>query len=313
MRDHHHARFWLSSISSAALLGFICLGCSKHSALPTAPGSHGEVNDTGISAPLDDQDGYASDCPPPTLIEPANFTHSTQIDNQWLPLVPGWQYTFEGTADRGGGDLSHIVVFTVTDLVKEIDGVNTVVMWDRDYNDGVIVEAELAFFAQDNDGNVWNLGEYPEEYEYGKFIGAPNTWISGQENAQGGIMVQGKPKRGNRYLQGYAPEIDFLDCAEVLRGGRRTCVPTGCYENVWVVEERSPLEPLSGSQLKYYAPGVGNVRIASVNDPEGETLVLLQAKRLSEKHLARARLYALKLEENAYQVSDAYRQTPRAH
>ena len=110
----------------------------------------------------------------------ANFSDSTTIDNKWSPLEPGMQFTFEGRSNRGLGRLPHRVVFTVTDLVKKIDGVDAVVMWDRDYNAGKLLEGELAFFAQDDDGNVWNMGEYPEEYDdEGKFKGAPDTWITG--------------------------------------------------------------------------------------------------------------------------------------
>jgi hypothetical protein len=36
------------------------------------------------------------------------------------------------------------VIFTVTDLVKRIDGRLTVVAWDRDFQDGDLAEAELA-------------------------------------------------------------------------------------------------------------------------------------------------------------------------
>ena len=62
------------------------------------------------------------------------------------------------------------MIFTVTDLTKEINGVRTVVLWDRDINAGKLLEGELALWAQDDDGNVWLLGEYPEEYdENGKF------------------------------------------------------------------------------------------------------------------------------------------------
>ena len=110
---------------------------------------------------------------------PRKFSNPTRIDNNWLPLIPGTQVTLEGQADRGGGARPHRVVFTVTDLTKVIDGVRTVVIWDRDIVEGQIAESELAFFAQDMHGNVWNLGEYPEEFEDGQFSGAPSTWISG--------------------------------------------------------------------------------------------------------------------------------------
>ena len=111
--------------------------------------------------------------------EDSNFSHPTRIDNRWLPLAPGTQFVLSGRSNRGGKRLPHQVVLTVTDLTKVIDGVRTVVLWDRDFNMGRLTEAELAFDAQDDDGNVWNLGEYPEEYVGGVFHGAPSTWISG--------------------------------------------------------------------------------------------------------------------------------------
>ena len=52
---------------------------------------------------------------------------------------------------------------------------------------------ELAFFAQDAGGNVWNFGEYPEEYTGGQFTGAPDTWITGTGGAHGGLHMLARP------------------------------------------------------------------------------------------------------------------------
>ncbi len=49
-------------------------------------------------------------------------------------------------------------MFTVTDLTKEIGGVQTVVILKNDFSDGELEKLELAFFAQHNDGNIWHLG-----------------------------------------------------------------------------------------------------------------------------------------------------------
>src|SRR4029450_4913972 len=108
----------------------------------------------------------------------------------------------------------------------------------------------------------------------------------------------------------WSPDIDFLDCAKVSKMQQRTCAPVGCYENVLIVDERSPLEPESGHQLKYYAPGVGNVRIGFIDDPEGEALVLAKAPKLSPDEMAKARQDALKMEHHANKTSKLYRQTP---
>ena len=89
-----------------------------------------------------------------------NFDYPTNITNKWFPLKSGMQYVYEGiTNDDEGNQVSRRLVVTVTDLTKVIDGVNTVVSWDRDYNDDSLVEAELAFYAQDNNGTVWRRSE----------------------------------------------------------------------------------------------------------------------------------------------------------
>ena len=257
--------------------------------------------------------GAGRTCARALRFEDGNFSNPTRIDNKWLPLVPGTQFILSGRTNAGGRRLPHRVVLTVTDLTKVIDGVRTVVLWDRDINAGSLAEAELAFEAQDDDGNVWNLGEYPEEYVGGVFHGAPSTWISGVAGAQAGMQMLGHPQVGTRsYLQGLAPRIDFLDCGRVFQTGQRTCIPIRCYRNVLVTDETSPLNADGAHQRKFYAPGVGNIQITAVNDPEGETLELTQIVHLGPEGLARVRAEALKLDRHAYRVSAVYRTTPHA-
>jgi hypothetical protein len=243
-----------------------------------------------------------------------NFPAVAKVDNQWYPLVPGTQYVLEGRSNRGEGVLPHRVVFTVTDLAKVVDGVATVVLWDRDINEGELEEAELAFQAQDNDRNVWLLGEYPEEYEDGQFKTAESTWFAGLEGAKAGVLMRANPRPGTpSYLQGLAPKIEFQDRAKVSKTGLRTCTPLKCYDDVLLIDEWNPLEPADGHQLKYYAAGAGNVRVGAVGDPEAEELVLVKVEHLGPAALAKARAEALKLERHAYKVSRSlYGRTPPA-
>lgn len=311
MRNHPPGR--LLSSATLALLGLVIAGCGSRLQAPTAPASAAPSGKGAAVSPVAPSSvTSAADCGPASAFDPRNFTNSTRVNNRWYPLVPGTRFILEGRADRGGGVLPHRVVVVVTDLVKVVNGARAVVLWDRDFSSDTLVEAELAFHAQDNAGNVWVLGEYPEEYEAGVFTGAPNTWISGLAGAEGGLIVEGNPRVGDKYLQGYVPDISFLDCARVLKMGEATCVPTGCYQEVQIVAERSPLEPGSGTQLKYYAPGVGNVQIGAVGDKENETLVLVEVSRLGTQALREARREALKLEKRAYQVSPVYQLTPPA-
>jgi hypothetical protein len=250
---------------------------------------------------------------PPTL-DPGAFSEPTEIDNKWFPLIPGTQFTLEGQSDRGFGLRPHRVLFTVTDVTKVVNGVRTVLVWDRDIHDGQLVEEEIAFFAQDDRGNVWSFGEYPEEYEEGQFIGAPETWLSGIDGAKAGIHMPARSRVADPpYVMGFAPEIDFFNAAQTFATGLELCVPLNCYENVLVTDEFDPLDPEGGHVLKFYAPGVGNIGTEPAGDPEMETLGLVDLRSLGPKARAAANARTLKLDKRAYDVAaDVWRDTPRA-
>jgi hypothetical protein len=225
------------------------------------------------------------------------------------------QYIFEGQANRGHGVAPHQVVLTVTDLTKKIDGVQTRVLWDRDMSSGKLQEGELTFFAQDDNGNVWNFGEYPEVYDaHGKLDGAPDTWISGLDGAKAGIMMRADPKPAtSSYLQGNAPSIGFGDTAKVSQLGQRTCIPIRCYKDVLVIDETNPLEPDNGHQLKYYSAGIGNVKVVPKGGEEKEVLVLAKVRKLSAAAMDRVRKEALVLDRRGHRtLRKLYGRTPAA-
>jgi hypothetical protein len=300
------------SVPAAALL-LLCAGVALGLAACGSGDDEGSTRQGGSSAAV-----VSSRLPAEAVglkdFDRDDFSNPTTIDNKWSPLAPGTQFIYEGRSNRGHGRLPHRVVFTVTDLTKVIDGVRTVVLWDRDVNAGKLLEGELSFFAQDNDGNVWNLGEYPEELEGGRVTGAPDTWISGLAGAKAGVLMRADPRVGTpSYRQGWAPDIEFGDRAKVFSTGQRDCVPFGCYRDVLVTDETNPYEPTDGHQRKYYAPGVGNIRAAPVGGKEQEVLVLVDVRRLSPNEVAKVRGQALKLDKRAYRVrKDLYRHTPPA-
>ena len=251
----------------------------------------------------------------PEAFDPGRFTNPTRIDNPWMPLKPGTRLVYEGTTvEDDGTKVPHKVVINVTDLTKVISGVRTVITWDLDYSDGELVEAELAFFAQDSTGAVWRVGEYPEEYEEGRFIAAP-AWIHGLEEARAGIMMHAEPKPGTpSYAQGWGPAVNWTDRGQVDQVGQKTCVPVRCFEDVLVIAETSAGEP-DAQQLKYYARGVGNVRVGwrGAGEKTMETLELTDIDELDEMNLAQVRTSAMTMERNAYQRSKTvYAQTAAA-
>jgi hypothetical protein len=242
---------------------------------------------------------------------------SPYITNKYLPLKPGTRLIYKGSAipEDQKTRAKRRVVTTVTDLSKWIDGVRTLVIWEKDYTAGELGESEIAYFAQDKAGNVWLLGEYPEEYENRKVVDAP-TWISGQKGAHAGIAMLANPNVGSPdYAQGFAPPpVEFIDRARVYKEGQQTCVPGKCYRNVLVIEEFEKGVP-GVFHLKYYAPKVGLIKVGwrGANEEEKETLALVKRQQLSSKELANARKTALNLDNRAYKRSaEIYGKTPPA-
>ena len=288
--------------TSAALLSFAVLlaGCrgdgsgssaSTPSALPSV----------AVAATSPGTSGVTTSRPKASDFDPANFdSDSANVDNPWFPLEPGTRYVWEGHAFEDGERIERRVEFIVTDLTKEIGGVRSIVGWDRDFNDGLLGESELIFYAQDKFGNVWHLGEYVEHWKEQGELDGGRLWVVGDpEGAKAGIGMHSKPKVGSpSYSQGFVPPPWFWDDrAKVSEAGVRDCVPVGCFDDVIVIKEFEPRFPRA-FQLKYYAPGVGSIRIGwkGSNDEEREALVLTTFHRLSPQALAKVRALVLEQE-----------------
>lgn len=255
------------------------------------------------------------DCHPGASLDRTEFPRRPKIDNRWFPLTPGTNSVLSGTVFGDDGKLHpHKIISTVSEVTKRLDGITTLVVFERDYQDGQLQEAELAFVAQDDDGVVWNVGEYPEEYEDGALAGAPSTWISGVDRARAGVSMLGHPALGKpAYLQGSAPAVDFRDCGRVAQRGLRVCGPIRCYNDALVIDEWAPLEPGEGHQLKYYVRGVGVIRVGAVGGVNQEVLKLTSRTRLSRPALTAINKQVLAQDRRGYSVSkDVYRQTAHA-
>ena len=252
-------------------------------------------------------------CDPIAAFSADHFPELPKIDNKWLPLEPGANAVLSGTVEGDDGTLhQHSIVATVTDLTKTIDGVRTLVVFERDIDNGELQESELAFLAQDRVGRVWNMGEYPEEYENGKLTGAPSTWLAGVARAIAGVGMLANPRPSTpSYLQGRAPAVDFFDCGMVAKSHQHVCVPVGCFNDVLVIDEWAPLDPEGGHQLKYYAPGVGSIKVAAAGGVNAEALTLARKSTLNATGLAKIREAVVAQDRRGYRVAKSvYAHTP---
>jgi hypothetical protein len=203
----------------------------------------------------------------PAKLDPADFT--TEIDNAYWPMRPGSRWVYRETS----GDEVQRVVVTVTDRTKTIEGIEARVIHDLVTTpDGEKVEDTFDWYAQDEDGNLWYLGEDTKEYEGGRVVSTEGSWEHGVDGAEAGIIVAAEPKQGLMYREEYyAGEAE--DAAEVLSVEGKVQVPYGRFTGAMITRNFSGIEP-NVEELKFYARGVGPVLELLVSGGAGRTELL---------------------------------------
>jgi hypothetical protein len=251
----------------------------------------GESSGTGASATLPVGFTHAG-------FAPANFAAPATAANRWLPLKPGTQWVRVGTTLVGHRPVPHRVVSTVTDIVKRIDGVNAIAVLDQDVDAGQIVQESLDWLAQDKRGNVWNVGGYTEEYESGRFVTLRDAWLAGIKGAKAGILMPANPTTQTPPWTIAQPPGADPDAAQPVQTGLTQCVPFHCFKDVLVVREGKATA--LDNELKYYAPGVGQILNAPRSASKHKDVEqLVNLVRLSRKGLAEISAEALRLDRHA--------------
>ena len=185
---------------------------------------------------------------------PAATGWVSEVTNQYFPLPPGTTFHYEGETD-GIPSTDDMVV---THKKKTIAGVSCTEVHDLVYTDGVLSEDTLDWYAQDVDGNVWYFGEDTKELDpNGNVTSTEGTWQAGVNGAHQGIIMEANPKVGDKYQQEFSAGV-AEDKAQVLSLNKSACVTYGCFDDVLLTKEWTPLEK-GVTEQKSYAPGVGNI------------------------------------------------------
>jgi hypothetical protein len=222
--------------------------------------------------------------------DPKNFGDAIGGQNSWYPLVPGTQTLRDGSITRGSRKLKHQLRVTVTDVVKEVDGVQTVAVLDQDIDAGQVGEASLDYLAQDKSGNVWYLGSYTELYEGGQFVNSVDAWLAGKKGAKPGVWMMADPREGMKYVQMHNSRETIR--SEVDKVDDRKCVPFKCFKSLVILED--------GTEFKYFGPGVGHIATEpNYSGGEQEKEELVNVVKLTPKGLAEFSAEALKLDKHA--------------
>lgn len=199
-------------------------------------------------------------------IDPSHF--SSVVNNPYFPLVPGTTAVFR---EKDGSDVLDRRV-TVTHGTKMIMGVKCVVVRDLVTVNGEVQEDTYDWFAQDKQGTVWYFGEATREFKGGGRVSTEGSWEAGV-NGQPGVIMPAHPAPGAPYRQEYSPNI-AEDMGQVVAANESVTVPIGSFTGCVRTKEWSMLE--SGTEKKWYAKGIGEIRIESAS---GDVMSLLSVKK----------------------------------
>ena len=185
-----------------------------------------------------------------TALSPS-FSHPRDITNPYLPLAALKQDILENTSER--------VERTAKPEVRktfEIGGqaVESLCVEDREFDAaGNLKEATLDYFAQDDAGNVYYLGEDVNTYKDGKISGHSGAWLLGKDTKIPGVLLPAHPQVGDKFSSENVPGITRED-DEVVSVSETLTVPAGTFHDCVKVKEHASDGDV---EYKFYAPGTG--------------------------------------------------------
>ena len=196
--------------------------------------------------------------------DPRNFSGHA-VDNPWFPLTPGTTLVYRGVKDgKHGTD-----IFRVTKRTRMVDGVLATVVEDTTTLNGRISEHTFDWYAQDDFGTVWYVGERTAEYDSsGNVVSREGSWEAGRNGALPGIFMPVDPRVGDSYRQEFLPG-HAEDHFQITNLEAAINVPYADFEHALRTKEWTPLEP-GVRDAKFYVMGIGEVEEKAVTGPTEE-------------------------------------------
>ena len=181
------------------------------------------------------------------------FSHPQQITNPYLPLALLKQDILQNEKERVERTAKPKIHKTFQVGGKTIEALT---VEDREFNaGGELIEATRDYFAQDDDDNVYYMGEDVDEYQNGKITGHSGAWLFGKDTQRLGLLMPSHPKVGDKFKSEDAPPITW-EADEVVSLSETVTVPAGTFQNCVKIKERASD---GDTEYKLYAPDIGCV------------------------------------------------------
>ena len=246
MTEIRYHRIMIRAIICLTLTSFLLLSCSQEAGID--PNRQRDLNYNPVLPPQD-------------------FYQIPILNNPFFPFDHNKTYIYSGLTDDG----SERIEVQRKSEIRIIQEIPCLVIHEKGFENGLLVEDGLEWYAQNIQGEVWYLGTEITNYNSnGNVINTFGSWIAGQDEALPGKIMLMDPKVGEIYRQEYVFNL-AENQAEIIARNRTVETPAGVFENCLVVREFSELEP-DEYEFKYYAPGIG---LVLEEDPVDNTRISL--------------------------------------
>jgi len=207
----------------------------------------------------------------------AVFGNPTVINNQYWPLISGTSFVYADETEDGC-EVNKVTVTsnTKSDFDAPYDSIVALEVedlgWLSEECDGnyLLMEETTDRYAQDDDENIWYLGEDTQAYDdEADCLTDEGSWEAGEDGAEAGIVLMGTPKKGLAYQQEFL-EDKAEDMAKVLKLTDKIELESfGPFTDCLKTKEWSPLER-GYVEHKFYCPSGGGLML--INELHGKTV-----------------------------------------
>jgi hypothetical protein len=201
------------------------------------------------------------------------FSDPGRIDNRYLPLSKFTRCEYRGLHEHNvTRRLRRTRAFRV-----EGQRVEAVVIEDRAFEEGRLVERTLDYYAQGDDGTVYYLGEHVSNIRRGRVVSHRGSWLYGKHTDVLGVAMPSNPVLGAQWRFEDVPGIT-VESDRVEEVGMRARVRAGGRLFTDVIRVQEFIQPEGDVEYKLYAPGTG---LIAEYPPGGGRVVLRGCRRPS--------------------------------
>jgi hypothetical protein len=197
------------------------------------------------------------------------FSNPAEVSNPLFPVSRQASVLLLGRVD-GKAFRTEVTLLPETRIIEwQGQRIETLVSQYVAFLDGRIHEVAYDFYAQDDRGSVWYLGEDVFNFEDGAIADTHGTWIAGKDGPAAMIMPA-EPQVGDVYRPENIPGFVFEEVT-VKAVGRTLDGPLGPVQGGLVIEE---LHMDGSTEVKTFAPGYGEFLTGGGGDVEALALAV---------------------------------------